>query len=99
MADLISSDSNKQSDNILFSNKLYEPLQEDISDLRPWGTKKYDRAGGYADVSCYGATVFFFFFFSFYTMVFVAFLCFFFLAHPTFRPENEWCGMCRATRA
>ena len=51
MADLISSDSNKQSDNIRFNNKHYEPRPEDISDLRPWGTKKYDRAGGYADVS------------------------------------------------
>lgn len=60
MADLIPSDSNELSDNIRFDEKLYEPLQEDISDLRPWGTKKYDRAGGYADVSCPGATSFFF---------------------------------------
>jgi hypothetical protein len=49
MADLTSDSINKQSDNI-YINK-YEPRQEDISDLRPWGTKKYDRAGGFADVS------------------------------------------------
>ena len=48
MADLIPGDSNKQSDNIRIN--FYEPLQEDISDLRLWGIKKYDREGGYAEV-------------------------------------------------
>lgn len=50
MAELTPSDSsNKQSDNIRLISSFYEPRIEDIADLRPWGTKKYDRAGGYAD--------------------------------------------------
>ena len=49
MADLIPGDSSKQSDNIRIDT-FYEPRQEDISDLRLWGIKKYDREGGYAEV-------------------------------------------------
>jgi len=53
MAELIPSDSSNQIEFKRNNDNLnhYEPRLEDIADLRPWGTKKYDKAGGFADVS------------------------------------------------
>jgi len=51
MAELIPSDSSNQIEFKRNNDNLnhYEPRLEDIADLRPWGTKKYDKAGGFAD--------------------------------------------------